>query len=156
MRCSSCSSFSSLIVDALNCRFLKLEVHDVLPNCNVENAQLAESWGELWLAAHVIQLLHNLCIMHVIANIVSTLGTGDIAIVGNLHPSLENNTYHSVHDVGLQLVGHFYLVERELSPASLIYTFGRGKGWRLCGPSAKLQVTNTKALGLQTALTGET
>jgi hypothetical protein len=59
--------------------------------------------------------------MHVIANIVSILGTGDTGIVGNLHPSLENNTYHSVHDDGLQLVGHFYLVELDLSPASLIY-----------------------------------
>jgi hypothetical protein len=59
--------------------------------------------------------------MYVIANIVSILRTGDTAIVGKLHPSLENNTYHSVHDVGVQLVGHFYLVELELSPASLIY-----------------------------------
>jgi hypothetical protein len=59
--------------------------------------------------------------MHVIANIVSLLGTGDTAIVGNLHPSLENNTYHSVHDIGLQLVGYFYSVELELRPASLIY-----------------------------------
>jgi hypothetical protein len=68
-----------------------------------------------------MQLLHKLCIMHVIANIVSILGTGDTAIVGNLHPSLENNTYHSVHAIGLQLVGHFSLVELELSPVSLIY-----------------------------------
>jgi hypothetical protein len=86
---------------------------------------LLESWGELWLAARVVQLLHTLCIMHVIARAIlyidSILDTDDTAIVGNLHPSLENNTYHSVHDVSLQLVGHFYLVELELSPASLIY-----------------------------------
>jgi hypothetical protein len=81
---------------------------------------LLESWGELWLAARVIQLLHTLCIMHVIANIGSILGTGDTAIVGNLHSSLENNRYHTVHDIGLQLeiVGHFYSVERKLSLAS--------------------------------------
>jgi hypothetical protein len=82
---------------------------------------MLESWGELWLAARVMQLLHTLCIMHGIANIGSILGTDDTAIVGNLHPSLENNTYHSVHDIGLQLVGQFSLVEIELSPASLIY-----------------------------------
>jgi hypothetical protein len=120
MRCSSCSSFSSLIVDALNCRFLKLEIHDEMPNCNVKTSTCSKV-GENWLAARVIQLLHKLCIMHVIANIVSLLGTGDTAIVGNLHPSLEHNTYHSVRDIGLQLVGHFYLVELELRPASLIY-----------------------------------
>jgi hypothetical protein len=55
--------------------------------------------------------------MHVIANIVSILRTGDTATVGNLYPSLENNTYHSLHDIGLQLVGHFYLVKY----TSLIY-----------------------------------
>jgi hypothetical protein len=84
---------------------------------------LLESWGELWLAARVIQLLHTLCIMHVIyiANIVSILGTDDTAIVGNLHPSLENNTYHSGHDIGLQLVGHFCFVELDLSPTSRVY-----------------------------------
>jgi hypothetical protein len=65
---------------------------------------LHESWGELAIVARVIQLLHKLCIVHVLANIVSILGTGDTAIVGNLHPSLENNTYHTVHDIGLQLV----------------------------------------------------
>jgi hypothetical protein len=43
-------SFSSLIVDALNCRFLKLEVHDVMRNCNVKMLNLSESWGELQLA----------------------------------------------------------------------------------------------------------
>jgi hypothetical protein len=68
-----------------------------------------------------MQVLHKLCIMHVIANIVFILGTGDTVIVSDLHPSLENNTYHSLHDIGLQLVGHFYLVELELRPASLIY-----------------------------------
>jgi hypothetical protein len=59
--------------------------------------------------------------MHVIVNIVSILRTGDTAIVGNLHPSLGNNAYHTVHDIGLQLVGHFDLLELELSPASLKY-----------------------------------
>jgi hypothetical protein len=81
---------------------------------------LLESWGELDsstgdTAAPYIVHHARYCKSR------SILGTGDTAIVGNLHPSLENNTYHTVHDIGLQLVGHFYLVELELSPASLIY-----------------------------------
>jgi hypothetical protein len=81
-----------------------------------------ESWGELPVASSTrdtaaLQIVHHAryCQHRFF------LGTGDTAIVGNLLPSLENNTYHSVHDIGLQLVGHFYLVELELSPASLIY-----------------------------------
>jgi hypothetical protein len=57
--------------------------------------------------------------MHAVADIVSTLGTGFIgaAIVGNIHPSLENDTYHAVHDIGLQriIMERFYVAELELS-----------------------------------------
>jgi hypothetical protein len=90
----------------------------------LHSSKFLENWQELWLAARVIQLLHILCSMQVIANINCTLGTGfiDTAIVGNLHP-LENRTYHAAHDIGPGadpwLLGRYYVVELELSPASL-------------------------------------
>jgi hypothetical protein len=70
-----------------------------------------------------MQLLHTLCILRVIAHIVSPLGARfiDTAIVEYLHPSLENYSYHAVQALCLQLVGRFYFVELELNPASLMY-----------------------------------
>jgi hypothetical protein len=116
-----CSSFSSLIVEALNYGFLKLEVHDVMPNCSVENARPARMLGRT-LASSTRDTAAPEIVHHArYCQHRFYLGTGDTAIVGNLHPSLENKTYHSVHDIGLQVVGHFNLVELELSTASLIY-----------------------------------